>query len=96
VRADLVFPRKKIAVFVDGCFWHACAIHGISPQANRGYWGPKLARNQERDRRVDARLAAGGWKVVRIWEHLGVGEAADLVLEAIRQAIKGLDRTSVP
>ncbi len=84
VRVDIAFPSRKIAVFVDGCFWHSCEVHGNAPQMNQSYWGPKLARNRDRDRRVDERLAAAGWKVVRIWEHTGSREAADIVLEAMQ------------
>jgi DNA mismatch endonuclease (patch repair protein) len=97
VRVDLAFPAKKVAVFVDGCFWHGCDIHGTSPRANRSYWISKLARNRERDRRVDERLVASGWNVVRIWEHMPPPEAADLVGNAIsRGPVKRVDRTTVP
>lgn len=70
VRPDIVFTKRKVAVFVDGCFWHGCPEHGTQPKSNQGYWGPKLARNQERDRRNTAQLVMGGWDVVRFWEHL--------------------------
>jgi DNA mismatch endonuclease (patch repair protein) len=84
-------------VFVDGCFWHACEIHGTSPRANQAYWMPKLARNRERDRRVDEHLAANGWNVVRIWEHVPPRDAADLVSNTIALGhVKGVDRTTVP
>lgn len=83
VRADIAFPSRKVAVFVDGCFWHGCDVHGTSPRVNEHYWRPKLARNHERDRRVDERLAGAGWTVVRIWEHVPPAEAADLVRQAI-------------
>lgn len=69
IRVDVAFPRAHVAVFVDGCFWHRCPEHGNEPRSNSTYWGPKLARNVERDRGVDARLAAAGWRVVRVWEH---------------------------
>ena len=68
-RPDVVFTRAKVAVFVDGCFWHRCPTHGTSPTRNSDYWTPKLDRNVERDRAQDAALAAGGWVGVRIWEH---------------------------
>ncbi len=70
VRADVVFPRRRVAVFVDGCFWHGCPEHGQVPKANRDYWAPKLARNSQRDREVDEALAADGWTVLRFWEHI--------------------------
>lgn len=82
VRPDIVFPRQRLAVFCDGCFWHACPDHGAHPKANANYWGPKLLRNAERDRETDARLRAAGWSVLRIWEHVAVGEAVALVAEA--------------
>jgi len=69
VRPDVVFGRRKVAVFVDGCLWHRCPEHGTTPRVNTDYWLPKLARNVERDQRVNAALANGGWEVLRIWEH---------------------------
>ncbi len=77
VRPDIVFPRKKIAVFIDGCFWHSCPIHGHLPKSNQQYWAPKLERNRQRDRRNDAALLAAGWKVLRFWEHVPAAEAID-------------------
>lgn len=76
VKPDIVFTRRRVAVFVDGCFWHVCPEHGTQPGANQGYWGPKLRRNIERDRVVAAALARAGWGVVRVWEHVPVHEAA--------------------
>jgi DNA mismatch endonuclease (patch repair protein) len=75
-RADIVFPSVQLAVFVDGCFWHRCPIHGVSPSMNPAYWQAKLDRNVERDRRNDAALQAAGWTVVRIWEHEDPEQAA--------------------
>jgi DNA mismatch endonuclease, patch repair protein len=83
-RADLVFTRQKVAVFVDGCFWHACPVHATSPKANEAWWAAKLAGNVARDRDTDSRLTAVGWSVVRIWEHESVGDAADRVEHAVR------------
>ena len=68
-RADVVFGPARVAVFVDGCFWHGCPEHGTSPKANAQWWREKIARNQARDRDTDQRLAAAGWRVVRLWEH---------------------------
>lgn len=79
VRPDVVFPRRRIAVFSDGCWWHACPEHGTSPRSNVDYWLPKLVRNVERDRRVDAALRAAGWTVVRVWEHEDPEDAAKRV-----------------
>lgn len=65
---DFVFRREKVAVFVDGCFWHGCPRHGRSPDSRQDYWGPKLLRNAKRDRAVTRELRNSGWKVLRIWE----------------------------
>ncbi len=69
VRPDVVFTRARLAVFVDGCFWHRCPEHGSLPRANTDYWGPKLERNVARDRAVDRALELAGWRVLRAWEH---------------------------
>lgn len=79
VRADVAFPRQRLAVFLDGCFWHRCPQHGNSPTANSNYWSTKLDRNVDRDRRVVAALDAAGWRVLRIWEHVPASLAADEV-----------------
>ncbi len=68
-RIDIAFPGKKVAVFVDGCFWHSCPIHGHIPKSNIGYWKPKLERNIEMARAKDARLIEYGWQVLHFWEH---------------------------
>lgn len=82
---DVAFTRQRLAVFVDGCFWHACPDHGTSPKSNTGYWAPKLAANIARDQCVGAALTADGWVVLRIWEHEPTNEAADWVQAALRQ-----------
>jgi len=69
VRPDFVFRTQKLAVFVDGCYWHGCPIHGTKPKQNAKFWREKIARNQARDRLVTHTLRARGWKVLRIWEH---------------------------
>jgi DNA mismatch endonuclease, patch repair protein len=66
---DLFFFRAKIAVFVDGCFWHGCPIHGTMSKTNTNFWRAKIARNRERDAEVDAKLSELGWHTIRIWEH---------------------------
>lgn len=76
VRVDVAFTRVRVAVFVDGCFWHACPEHGTTPARNQDYWLPKLDANVQRDRRVNAALTAEGWRVVRLWEHEDVRQAA--------------------
>lgn len=68
-KPDIVFPRARVAVFVDGCFWHVCPLHATRPKSNKKWWAAKLDRNVERDREVDAALASAGWQVVRIWAH---------------------------
>lgn len=68
-KADVVFTRKRIAVFLDGCFWHRCPLHGSEPKANGKWWKTKLDANVARDRRNDAALAAAGWQVLRFWAH---------------------------
>lgn len=83
VRPDVVFAKAKVAVFVDGCFWHGCPTHATTPKSNTSYWGPKLAANEARDRRVDAALASEGWRVIRIWEHEDPTAAAELVRAAV-------------
>lgn len=79
--ADIVFPRLRIAVFVDGCFWHSCPVHGTSPATNSLFWIGKLERTEERDRETDAILGAAGWTVVRIWEHEDPEVAAAKIAE---------------
>ncbi|WP_419705844.1 very short patch repair endonuclease [Promicromonospora sp. NFX87] len=83
-RMDIAFTRVKIAVFVDGCFWHACPVHGTSPRANGDWWAAKLSRNIARDRDTDARLAGLGWTVVRAWEHELAETVADLIEALVR------------
>lgn len=68
-RPDFAFPRQKLAVFVDGCFWHACPKCGNLPKQNRKFWKTKLNKNQKRDRSVNRLLKAECWSVLRIWEH---------------------------
>lgn len=75
-RADLVFTRAKVAVYVDGCFWHSCPIHATVPKTNRKWWQSKLAANRKRDADTDRRLAAAGWVAIRVWEHEKPNEAA--------------------
>ncbi|MGD0246556.1 MAG: very short patch repair endonuclease [Streptosporangiaceae bacterium] len=82
VRPDIVFTARKLAVFVDGCFWHACPEHGSKPKANEWYWTPKLVRNVERDRINNAALQLAGWTVVRLWEHVPLDEAITTVVAA--------------
>jgi DNA mismatch endonuclease (patch repair protein) len=82
VRPDIVFTRGRLAVFIDGCFWHCCPEHGRPPKANIEYWGPKLDRNRRRDEVHTAALVAAGWDVVRIWEHVPVLDGIEIVAKA--------------
>ncbi len=68
-KIDVAFPLKKIAIFVDGCFWHSCPIHSHLPKSNQEYWIPKLERNRKRDKVNTEKLEKEGWKVIRFWEH---------------------------
>jgi DNA mismatch endonuclease, patch repair protein len=68
-RPDFVFRRERVAVFVDGCFWHGCPIHYTKPASSHDFWQEKVSANRRRDRRVDRKLRSEGWTVVRIWEH---------------------------
>ena len=82
-RADLVFPRSRLAVYVDGCFWHSCPQHATFPKNNAQWWAEKLAGNVARDRDTDEKLIAAGWTVVRVWEHEAATAAADRVEAAL-------------
>lgn len=83
-RADLVFSRARVAVFLDGCYWHGCPEHGTMSKTNPDYWVPKIARNRERDAETDARLRHAGWLPLRFWEHEDPHEAATDVERAVR------------
>jgi DNA mismatch endonuclease (patch repair protein) len=85
--ADLVFPRAKVAVFLDGCFWHGCPEHHTVASANARFWADKVEGNRVRDRDTDGRLAAAGWVSVRIWEHEDPQLAARKVQEIVRARV---------
>ena len=78
---DIAFTRTRLAVYVDGCFWHGCPEHHVHPKANSEWWRWKVERNQARDRDTDRDLTERGWHVLRVWEHVDATEAADLVQE---------------
>ena len=84
---DLVFKRPRVAVFVDGCFWHVCPEHGSIPKTNSVFWSTKLAQNRERDDRVDRSLRDRGWTVLRFWEHEVFGDL-ERVVETIEHAVR--------
>lgn len=83
-RPDIVFTKQRIAVFVDGCFWHSCPKHSTTPKSNQEWWVEKLAGNVERDRRHDRELVEAGWRVLRFWEHEDPEHAADAVERAVQ------------
>ena len=83
-KPDFIFAKLKLAVFVDGCFWHGCPSHATWPKQNAEFWRAKIVANQERDRDTDARLRADGWGVVRVWAHETPREAASRVAKLVR------------
>lgn len=93
VRVDIAFPRARVVVFMDGCFWHCCPVHATIPRANRSYWEPKLLRNIRRDIETDAALAAEGWQAIRVWEHEDPCEAAQRIRHAVTRARDQLNRS---
>lgn len=88
-RPDIVFTRKKVAIFVDGCFWHGCPKHYIPPSGNAGYWSAKIERNRARDRRNTQSLVDAEYRVMRFWE-CEVKEDLPLILEHIRSELNGV------
>ncbi|WP_084781101.1 very short patch repair endonuclease [Planobispora rosea] len=82
--ADLVFTRAKVAVFMDGCFWHGCPEHHTVATTNAGFWAEKVRRTRERDRETDRLLQEAGWRVIRVWEHEDPVEAAEKVADLVR------------
>jgi DNA mismatch endonuclease (patch repair protein) len=83
--ADVVFRKARVVVFIDGCYWHGCQVHGRTPRTNSHYWAAKIARNVARDRRNNKELAARGWLVMRIWEHEDPDAAAERIADAVGQ-----------
>lgn len=89
-RADVLFREERVAVFVDGCFWHGCPIHGTRAKSNTGFWAEKIKRNKRRDHDTNHRLEAAGWTVVRSWEHEDPMEVAETIWSLLQE------RRSVP
>ena len=92
ISIDIAFPAIKLAIFIDGCFWHGCPQHKTVPASNVAYWGPKLARNAERDETTTARLGIAGWQVRRYWEHLDA-EVVATDIASLVATLRG-DKTS--
>ncbi len=90
--ADLVFTRARVAVFLDGCFWHGCPEHFHLPATNPEYWGPKIAANAARDAETDRLLVSEGWLVLRFWGHTVAVEAATRIEGAVRERLASLRR----
>jgi DNA mismatch endonuclease (patch repair protein) len=88
-RIDVAFTRPKVAVLIDGCFWHGCPQHSTHPKANAEWWRTKLDRNMARDRETTEHLIAAGWTVLRFWEHEDPKDVAERVMRAVRG--QGLD-----
>ena len=87
-RADVAFPRRHVAVFIDGCFWHGCPDHGTWPKANATWWRDKIEANVARDQDTNRRLDELGWTVIRIWEHEDVKAAADRVESVVKRSAR--------
>ena len=95
IRPDIVFTRRRIAVFVDGCFWHGCPEHGRRENGrNADYWRPKIATNRERDELQTRALKTAGWTVLRVWEHEHPSDAALRIAELVRS--RSPDRATRP
>ncbi len=90
--ADIVFPKKRIAIFVDGCFWHGCPKHGTSAKSNAEFWHDKIAANKKRDRDTNERLEGAGWTVVRVWEHEKPADVVDRIEGLVRPCSGGRGR----
>lgn len=86
-RADVVFRRARVAVFVDGCFWHGCPDHGTWPRANGEFWRAKIAANLKRDADTNERLQDRGWLAIRVWEHEDPQNAAKRIAQGVRSRI---------
>ena len=87
-KADIVFRRARLCVFVDGCYWHGCRKHFRTPKVNRAWWNEKIADNRKRDRRKTSALRKRGWRVVRIWEHELGSQRIDQIVRTIISAVK--------
>lgn len=85
-RADVVFTKARVAVFVDGCFWHGCPEHGSWPKSNAEFWRNKIETNRRRDQDTNECLKKAGWRVIRVWEHEDPDEAAERIAKMVRES----------
>lgn len=85
---DIAFPRARVAVFIDGCFWHGCPAHGVQPRTNEEWWSWKIARNRDRDADSTRTLESQGWRVLRVWEHEDPEVVRDAVMREVRERIR--------
>lgn len=90
--ADMVFRRAKVAVFIDGCFWHGCPDHGSKPKTNRDYWLPKLRANKRRDVEIDLALRKSGWLVIRVWEHEDPDKVCRRIVRSVNRRLTSMNR----
>lgn len=94
-RADIVWRGLRLAVFIDGCFWHGCPEHATRPKANGAWWAEKLDGNIQRDRRTDAELTSRGWTVLRFWEHEQPAAVADAICATLTALRTTPERVSI-
>ena len=94
--ADLLFTRARVAVFIDGCYWHGCPDHYTAPVANGEFWAAKVARNRERDAETTAELTSRSWTVLRFWEHKSAQDIADIVVDSVRKKQDGESGSAEP
>lgn len=87
-KADIIFLKEKIVVFVDGCFWHGCPLHGTKAKANAEFWYLKIKANKRRDKDTNRKLEKEGWLVIRVWEHEDPKEAAAKIADLVREKRK--------
>jgi DNA mismatch endonuclease (patch repair protein) len=94
-RVDVAFTAARVAVFLDGCFWHSCPEHGTLPRTNADWWRVKLAANKDRDLRNDVALTTAGWTVLRLWEHEPVEEMVERVVAVLGSSYAASSSVSV-
>jgi len=92
-RADILFPNERVAVFVDGCFWHGCPVHGTHAKANAEFWDQKIKANKCRDKDTNRKLKKSGWSVLRVWEHENSEGAAKRIAKIVSKRRETKRRT---